>query len=787
MSKPKLNASATGALVDWAKSVAAQTISDQPESFEIAEGVVKRLGAHVREGVAEFGFWAPEVAEVPSDKVYLELFTPPASFGLEHFHKTNAQSCTFSYARLPVEKTGVFVWCAADNVQIGSKETFGAFYQLAFEDAKGKHIVRDYLAYSTPFGAVAPAELVDMGSLWANRQDKAHFAKLETAADPDGCPRITPPLNILQVHVPTATKEGTLESLTRLYKTLSEKLKRNEALTPFEEAFTAYDAVQLMPIEPTIEHEAGPPFWEITEQNGDKATVRLLAPDITNWGYDTLMSASSATNPAILGTKRPHELLEFIETLHAFPKPIKIIFDIVYGHTDNQAVAILTPEFLAGSGMYGQNMRFRHPVTRATMLEMQRRKSLYGVGGIRVDGAQDFKYWDAGAQELKYDDDYLRLMNDIVLEVAGVRYRPYMIFEDGRPWPRDDWELASTYREVTKLFPNVFQWGPLTFAHNTPFLFTFWLTKWWRIRELAELGSTWITGCANHDTLRRGTQVPTDARINTYLGKTLPEILQNAYDNKAAKLFDYALMPGVPMDFINASVRAPWSFIRNTDDRYGVKVMSEESRFCHWAITEASFNKTQNFARLKALGFQSLESLRRFTEALDNAVKLTHYDLEMMARVLNTMGLEGPTLSASKLKDIARAWMDDLHDYCNLSHYVDGLEPARVRSQRTVREFRGSRPWLRQDFGKQDVLNYLHPSDGSIVFYGLRQSPDNKEQVLFIANMEGAPCTLTPLELHAGLTATNWKLALATNATTAHVDKPLTLNDSEGVVFTRAL
>jgi hypothetical protein len=30
----------------------------------------------------------------------------------------------------------------------------------------------------------------------------------------------------------------------------------------------------------------------------------------------------------------------------------------------------------------------------------------------------------------------------------------------------------------------VFQWGPLTFAHNTPFLYTFWLSKWWRIREI---------------------------------------------------------------------------------------------------------------------------------------------------------------------------------------------------------------------------------------------------------------------------------------------------------------
>jgi hypothetical protein len=439
--------------------------------------------------------------------------------------------------------------------------------------------------------------------------------------------------------------------------------------------------------------------------------------------------------------------------------------------------------------MYGQNMRFRHPITRAVMLEMQRRKSLYGVDGIRVDGAQDFKYWDEVAKELKYDDDYLRLMNDIVLEVAGTRYRPYMIFEDGRPWPRDDWELASSYREVTRQLPNVFQWGPLTFAHNTPFLFTFWLTKWWRIREITQVGSKWITGCANHDTLRRGTQVPTDARINTYLGKTLPEILKNAYDNPAAKLFDYALMPGVPMDFINASLRSPWSFIRNTDDRYGVKVMSEEARFAHWAMDEASFNTETHFKRLRAMNFKTLTGIRQFIEALDNAVKLTHYDLEKMVLVLQNLGLEGPVLSTEVLKQVARAWMDDVHDYCNVSHHLHNVDGTQTTLQRKTREFRFARAWLREDFSNKDTLSYRHPSDGTILFYGLRHSPDGHEQVLFIANMEGAPCEVAPLNLDLPhLADGDWQLALSTPKLKAvKAQQPLLLKDSEGVVFVRSL
>jgi hypothetical protein len=36
---------------------------------------------------------------------------------------------------------------------------------------------------------------------------------------------------------------------------------------------------------------------------------------------------------------------------------------------------------------------------RAILLEMQRRKVNFGADGVRVDGAQDFKWWDHGAQD----------------------------------------------------------------------------------------------------------------------------------------------------------------------------------------------------------------------------------------------------------------------------------------------------------------------------------------------------------------------------------------------------
>jgi hypothetical protein len=277
------------------------------------------------------------------------------------------------------------------------------------------------------------------------------------------------------------------------------------------------------------------------------------------------------------------------------------------------------------------------------------------------------------------------------------------------------------------------------------------------------------------------------------LGHSLTEIFKNAYDNPAAKLFDYAFMPGVPMDFINASMRAPWSFIRNTDDQYAVKVVSEESRFLHWAVDEDRFERSDAFPRLKALGFEGLSELRRFMRYLDHTVQVTDYDLDVIAQLLTHTEppLAGGPFSIARLKTIARAWMDDVHAFCNVARYVDDLEPERTRFNLEVRQFRRERPWLMRDLRANDCLDYRYPTDGSVLFYGLRRAPEGEESVLFLANMEGAPYSITPLSLPVpDLPQRGWTLALTTPglgaAQAVRFDQPVTLRDSEGVVFTRA-
>lgn len=784
MQKIRINSNKTSQIVSWAKNILNSQIGD----YEKSKKIVKKLGCHIDEdNDIQFGFWTPERQDFPDQNFYLCIFSALDDFDFNQ----KTQNIAFQVTKLSLTASGNYLWGVFSGLQPGTKEKLGDLYWLEYQDNEGiTHQIHDYLAYSLPFGSFAPAEVYDIPKMLEHRKDKAYFQSLGITKDIDGFDRLSHPNNLLQIHVGTATKEGTLSALTSLFKQIGEKISEDLPLCPYEKHFLGYEGIQLMPIEPVIEYENGPEMWSAQEfdVNAQTLQVQLRKPDYTNWGYDVLLGASSAINPAILETQRPDELLEFIECLHNFPsKPIKLVLDIVYGHIDNQGLPLLNERFFADANMYGQNVRFTDPVIRALLLEMQYRKHNYGVDGIRVDGAQDFKNWNPAAWIMEHDDDFLEEMNNIMLTVAGKNYRPWMIFEDGRPWPRDDWELASTYLEVNKKLPNVVQWGPLTFAHNTPFLFTFWISKFWRIQEMANVGQQWITGCANHDTLRRGTQVDINARVNTYLGKSLTEIFKNGYDNSAAKLFDYVFMPGIPMDFIQASMRAPWSFIRNTDQKYGVKVVSEESRFLYWAVDENTYAKPFAFPRLKKLGFASLDELRRFCKTLDHLVQVTDYNLQKISKLFQSIEpqFQNIDLSISGLQAFAKKWMDDVHEYCNISHYAENQKDSRADFLYSLRQFRISRPWLRNNLIQNDFLAYKNPCNGSVLFYGIRHAPSQKEIIFLIANMEGAPITITPSELlPPDYRNLDWKIAITNpEIKISELNKPISLRDSEGFVF----
>ncbi len=747
MTRPIADAAAAAALGRAGEALLAAAATP----FAGARMLARRLGASLDRGRATLGFWAPELVAlgIPDRHVVLDVFEPPE--GLDP--GSPPARAVFRRHRFPLQRAGACYWAVVDGLRGGRRDRLGTLYALRFRDERGAwHARQDVLAASLPFGAFAPAELYDLDRMHADRADAPYYRALWAGAPEggDGAVRIPPPANILQLHVGTATESGTLAGLTRRLGVLAERVGAGARLAPEDQLWLGFDAVQPLPLEPVIEYEAGPRFWVPAAHQraggGAEVEVALAHPDMTDWGYDVVLAASSAVNPALLESGRPDELVDLAVALHNFPGgPMRLVLDVVFGHTDDQALGLLDRAFFRGPNMYGQDVNQQHPVVRALMLEMQRRKVDFGADAVRVDGAQDLKLFDGAAGTVEHDDDYIELMGSLVQRVAGVSYRPWMVFEDGRPWPRADWPTASTYLAVIARQPHAFQWGPLTFAHNTPALEGFWRERWWRVEQIAAHGAHWISGCANHDTVRRGTQVDPDRPVNRRLGGSLKAVLERAYDHPAATLLWYAALPGVPMDFLQALARAPWGFVRNTDERYGVKILAEEAGFFTWQVEPAAYRADGAFMRLKALGFTTLGAWRRFLGELTAQIAAAPDDLVTVARRLGDLGA-APAADPAWLRHTARAAMDDMHAFCGVPRWSGRLDPKLTAFALRARRLRHHRPWLRSDLAEGEGIGLLPPEvvQGADVVWASRRAPGGGESLLLLANLAGDAVELTP-------------------------------------------
>jgi hypothetical protein len=130
---------------------------------------------------------------------------------------------------------------------------------------------------------------------------------------------------------------------------------------------------------------------------------------------------------------------------------------------------------------------------------------------------------------------------------------------------------------------------------------------------------------------------------------------------------------------------------------------------------------------------------------------------------------------------IARAWMDDMHAYCNVALHQEQLDPAQTAAMLAVRRFRQENPWLAANLGDEDSFYFRRPVDGTVLVAGLRRHPDNTRQVLLLLNLEGEPATLDVAELmpQAG---SGWRQVLPHESA---LPAQLTLNNGEGLVAVR--
>ena len=212
----------TQSLLMWAETIQ----RSEATFFEKAQKIARRLGAHYRaDRLTEVGFWTPDLTGdiiQSEDRIVLEVYTPTGDINF----RTAEQTVTFNRVQIPLVKQGEFVWGVIEGMRPGRRDRAGCFYWLRYTDQDGRvHIIRDPLAYSLPYGIFAPAELYDMRLLQRQRADRSYFRRTGSSySDSAEIPRLEAPTNILQIHVKTASPQGTFEGLTEIYQRISDKL-----------------------------------------------------------------------------------------------------------------------------------------------------------------------------------------------------------------------------------------------------------------------------------------------------------------------------------------------------------------------------------------------------------------------------------------------------------------------------------------------------------------------------------------------------------------------------------
>ncbi|MGP1388052.1 MAG: glucosylglycerol hydrolase [Thainema sp.] len=296
------------------------------------------LGAHYRkDGLTEIGFWAPDLGAdlLQSKNIHLEILTPQEKINPSQPH----QKAKFHRQHLPINQQGEYLWGVYEGIKAGTKDELGSFYWLRYLGVNTNEVefLGDTFAYSLPYGFYAPAEVYDLHKLHETRTDLDYFKQEQEEAEAEGegsIPHVKPPRNILQLHIGTSSPNTYISGLTQFYRQLAKQVERNQPLTPTEENFISYDAVQLMPVEPSAEyrghHDLGEGFFifedkdlekmnlatESIEATDGEIEITLRKPDTHNWGYDIVIFGSAAIEPSLLETLRPDELIEFISTLH---------------------------------------------------------------------------------------------------------------------------------------------------------------------------------------------------------------------------------------------------------------------------------------------------------------------------------------------------------------------------------------------------------------------------------------------------------------------------------------
>jgi hypothetical protein len=147
-------------------------------------------------------------------------------------------------------------------------------------------------------------------------------------------------------------------------------------------------------------------------------------------------------------------------------------------------------------------------------------------------------------------------------------------------------------------------------------------------------------------------------------------------------------------------------------------------------------------------------------------------------------------LDVGRLKEFARAFMEDAHEICNVSLHVDALDPLQTEYNIALRHFRHAHPWLHENLAGTDRFNRVSDDDRTI-FYGLRTEPRDEDdegtnapkQVAMVVHMGGDPTNIT-LGDWLQLDLDEWQVAIASPGVELGDDlRSFELKDSQAVLL----
>ena len=266
--------------------------------YEAAKLIAREyLGARKLDlSLALFGFWTPglmngELRE-QAHQITLELFTPLEPLDFRALKKNETLTAVFQRDEVRLAPVDDYLIGVVNNVAIGTKHQAGSFYWLRYQKDGTRHLLRDPLVQSAPFGIYAPAEIFDLQAMLAGRKDMKYFRQFYKTIFPDGTYRAKDVGVHLEIHPETATEAGTIEALTRRYRDIGQKIQANldagkediyAGLDPADLNFIGFDSIELTPEVPPAEREAVTQetgeFFQILDERDGRAQIALKRPD----------------------------------------------------------------------------------------------------------------------------------------------------------------------------------------------------------------------------------------------------------------------------------------------------------------------------------------------------------------------------------------------------------------------------------------------------------------------------------------------------------------------------